>query len=153
MQSDRRLLEKRINRLFTLTLGVQDDELRAELTKHLCVLSSGLLELGCREILSRYSAKRCSPQVLRAIESFMASFQNPKVGKIIDLLSQFDPNKATNWRRRLSDEEADSVDSIVSNRHQIAHGRSIGLSISVLQYYHANASKALLALEQEFPPH
>ena len=151
MHSERQLLKKRIDRLFDLAPGISDDELRAELTKHVCVLSSGLLELTCREILSKYSSKRCSPQVLRAIDSFIANFQNPKVGKIVDLLSQFDPTKATEWRDKLLDEEAASIDSIVSNRHQIAHGRSIGLSISVLQTYYTNANKALRELEEAFP--
>ena len=58
---------------------------------------------------------------------------------------------ATAWRSALTDEQAASIDSIVSNRHQIAHGRSLGLSFHVLDSYRKNAVDALTAMETAFP--
>ncbi len=152
MQSERRLLENRIARLLSVVPSINDDELRSELTKHICVLASGLIEVSCQDILTRYTAKRASPQVTRYVSSELGYFQNAKVGKILELFSSFDHAAATKWREELSDEAADSIDSIVNNRHQIAHGRSIGLSFNVLLQYHAQAARALQSIERAFPP-
>ena len=153
MQSERRLLERRIERLIQTVPTIQDDELRAEITKYLCVLASGLVEATCRDVMNRYAVKRCSPEIARVVETHVGGFQNLKVGKIVELLSTFDPRKAAEWRKYISDEAADAVDSIVSNRHQIAHGRSIGLSYSVFTRYFADASPAIADIERFFPPY
>lgn len=152
MQSERRRLENRIGLLLASVPKIEDDELRAELTKHLCVLSSGLLEVSCRDILGRYTVKRSDPSVRRFVESRLEDFKSAKVGNILSLLQEFDPASADTWRTSLTDEEADSVDSIVNNRHQIAHGRSIGLSFDTLHRYHSHAVKALALIEKAFPP-
>lgn len=151
MQSPRALLESRIRRLVDLVPTVEDDELRAELTKHLCVLCSGLLEVACRDIIARYAAPRCDRTVFRFVETRLADLQSARVGNMHQLLACFDPGRADTWRDALSDEERDSVDSIVSNRHQIAHGRSIGLSFDVLNGYLEGARKALGLMERQFP--
>lgn len=151
MRSERRLLELRIARLLVSVPKVEDDELRAELTKYLCVLLSGLLEVSARDILLRYSAKRSSPQVARYVGAQLEYLQSAKVGSLVDAMSGFDPVAAAKWRSGLSDEQVDSIDSIVSNRHQIAHGRSIGLSFNVLEGYRKNAVDALAAMEWAFP--
>jgi hypothetical protein len=133
--------------------GVADDELRAELTKYLCVLSSGLVEIACRDILDRYATKRSSPTIRRFVASRLSDFQNPKVGKICELLGGFDPTLATTWREALSDEQADAIDSIVNNRNQIAHGRSIGLSFDLWNRYYKSALQVLTSMELHFTPH
>ena len=87
---------------------------------------------------------------LEAVASRLSEFQNPKVGKICELLGAFDPALAATWREALSDEQADAIDSIVSNRNQIAHGRSIGLSFDVWNRYYKSALQALARMELHF---
>jgi hypothetical protein len=125
--------------------------MRAELTKYLCVLASGLLEVSARDILARYTVKRASPQVRRYVKAQLEYMQSAKVNNLTELMASFDPGAATAWRSSLSDEQVDSIDSIVNNRHQIAHGRSIGLSFDVFTRYHAQAVAALGAMELAFP--
>jgi hypothetical protein len=123
------------------------------MTKYLCVLSSGLLEVTIREILTQFANRRSAPPVQRFVASRLADFQSAKLGSIMELLQAFDPSNAGRWRTGLSDEQADSIDSIVNNRHQIAHGRSIGLSFDVFQRYHGHAVQALQTMETYFPRH
>jgi hypothetical protein len=152
MQSERRLLQNRITRLSGMIPGIADDELRAELTKHLCVLSSGFVEVACRDILERYAVKRSAPTIRRFVSSRLSDFQNPKVGKIYELFGAFDPVLATTWLEALSDEQAGAIDSIVSNRHQITHGRSVGLSFDVWNRYYKRTLEALTGIESYFTP-
>ena len=151
MQSERRLIENRVTRLCGLIRKIDDDEIKAELTQHLCVLTSGLLEVCCRDILEKYSKVRCSPQVLRHITKSISGFQNANAQKIFDLFSSFDPVVTADWQRNLLEEETEGINSIVTNRHQIAHGRSIGLSFDVLYRYYKSALSALQKLEAIFP--
>jgi hypothetical protein len=153
MQSQRRLLESRITYLFDLARNEGNDELRAELAKYLCVLVSGFLEVSCKEILVAFARKRCAPDTLRFVSSRLDWFRSPKTGNIADLLASFDPGGADRWRTSLGDEASDALDSIVSNRHQIAHGYSVGLSLSVLDAYRRRAETAIKLLEKHFPPH
>lgn len=153
MQSERRLLEGRLLRLQQSLPNVKDDDLRAEVTKHFCVLASGLLEVASKDILARYSMARCAPQVQRFVESRLGDLQSAKIGNIHAFLTSFDPNSADRWLGDLSDEDRDSVDSIVNNRHQIAHGRSIGMSFDTLVRYFGKAQRALAVMERYFPPY
>lgn len=130
---------------------IDDDELRAESTKYACVLMSGLLEATCRDVMTRFAAKRGSKELVRAAETVVGRFQNPSTGKIVELLSVFDPDKANAWRLSINDEQADAIDSIVNNRHQIAHGRHSGLSFGVLLRYYNKAKPAVDLIEQSFP--
>lgn len=151
MQSERTLLALRIARLLERIPGIEDDEFRAESTKYACVLMSGLLEATCRDVMTRFAAKRGSKELVRVAETVVGRFQNPSTGKIVDLLSVFDPDKATAWRLSIDDEQADAIDSIVNNRHQIAHGRQSGLSFGVLLRYYNKAKSAVDLIEQSFP--
>lgn len=153
MQSPRRLLESRVDRLAHLVPQVDDDELRAELTKHLCVLCSGLLEVSCRDIIARYAKPRTDATVFRFVESRIGDLQSATIGNMHSLLSSFDPSRAETWLVGLTDEQRDSVDSIVNNRHQIAHGRSIGLSFDVLNRYRSAANQVVASIEAAFPGH
>lgn len=153
MRSERRWLKLRIDRLFESAMSVKDDELRAELAKYLCVLASGFLELSCREILGSYTAKRASPHVTRYVTAQLGRFSSATTGKIADLLTLFDEIAAKRWRQSLDEAEVAALDSIVSNRHLIAHGRSVGLSLHVMEDYYIKAGIAVKTLEKEFPPH
>jgi hypothetical protein len=110
------------------------------------------VEIACRDILERYVSRRSAPSVRRFVTSRLSDFQNPKVGKICELLECFDPGLATKWRQALLDEQADAIDSIVNNRNQIAHGRSIGLSFDVWNRYYERALQALTRMEFYFAP-
>lgn len=138
-------------RLLAAIPAIEDEEMRAEITKYLCVLSSGLLEVSVRDILNRYAIRRSSESIQRFIASRLSDLQSAKVGNIMELLQAFDPGAAEVWRKSLSDEQTASIDSIVNNRHQIAHGRSIGLSFDVFQRYNLHANQALEKLEKVFP--
>lgn len=113
-----------------------DDELKAQMAQFLCVLSSGLIEEAVRSILSGFATARSRPQVAAYVTTHLAEFQNPRFEKIMSLLSSFDPE----WRRHFegsgSTEVKDAIDSIVINRHQIAHGRPVGISIVTFSNYY-----------------
>ncbi len=128
-------VERRLSKLEHLLKSLMstdmDEAILAMLFEHLCIRISGNIEVGVREILRTYTQTRANPEVLRYVEKRLASFQNPKTQRIIDLLSDY--NAA--WGKDFddfakTDDLKDKLDSIAANRNLIAHGKSTGISAS-----------------------
>lgn len=118
-------------------------ELQAHLTKYICVLTSGLLEVAVRSTLTTYASKKGAPRLVRYIERDLAQFQNPKMNKILDLIRKFDVTWADELRSATEGELKDAVDSVVANRHQIAHGSNVGMSITQVEDYYRRIARVI----------
>jgi hypothetical protein len=128
-------LEKRLRNM-DFTLGslryVAIDEARlAMIFQHLCIRMSGNLEVCITEILNEYTRGKANPQVRRAVEKMMGTFQNPGCQRIINLLSNFNANWGQEFDRFATEQEIkDKIDSIPADRNLIAHGRDTGISVA-----------------------
>jgi hypothetical protein len=79
---------------------------------------SGNLEICITEILNEYTKEKANPQVRRAVERMMGTFQNPGCQRIINLLSHFNVNWGKDFERFANEEEIkDKIDSIAANRN------------------------------------
>lgn len=136
----RRRLDALFARVSTLS---GDAELQSHWARYLCVLASGFIESSVREILSEYTKTKSHPRVLSYVEQQLRRFQNPNMEAILQLVGAFDPE----WRSELDEategEVAAAVNSIVTNRHGIAHGRTIGLSYVIMHQYYLSSIKLL----------
>jgi hypothetical protein len=139
----------RLDHLFSQAdrLGAEP-ELLAHWSRYLCVLTSGFLESSVRAILSSYAKKKASPQAAGYVSAQLARFQNASMERIRDVTGNFSASWLTVLNEKCEGEPADAVDSIVSNRHQIAHGESVGISFVVMKRYYEAALKVVETLEQ-----
>ena len=143
-------IEGRIKRLIRRAEKVIDDELKAEITRYICVLISSLFELQCKDVASKFAKLRSQPDVLKFVESHLKTFRNPSPQKIRELFSRFNHQDAKDWHDGLEDEERDALGSIVSNRNQIAHGKDVVLTLRDLNDYRKRASNAIVELDRKF---
>lgn len=124
-----------------------DDELRSSLARYACVLTSGYLEEAIRVIVGGWCNGKSHPHVHAYVGRQLEWFSNPKLGKILDELSHF----SSGWRDRfdtvLTDEEKDAVNSVVNNRHQIAHGRNVGVSPMLMKRYFNDCKSVVRKLD------
>ena len=148
---ERARLESKIDYLYSAAKTFEDDRLKAELAKFICVLACGHLEIACRQILSNYTLARSHPDVARYVQRRLNQFTNPKVGKIVALIQDCDPDKSNQLERFLDGRLGDSIDSIVGNRNSIAHGRDVGIGLVTIKGYLDNARKVIGKLEALFP--
>jgi hypothetical protein len=116
------------------------------MTRHLCVLTSGFLEVAVTEVLAEYATMRANPLVQRYVRKNLDQFQNPKLQKIVDLVSRFDPAWGMVFSQRVTAQQKDAVDSIVANRHLIAHGRQVGISLGNMREYYRGATQVVEVL-------
>lgn len=137
--------EDRLARLIRLAEGPDlGEEVQAQLARYICVLLSGYLEESLRQILGDYANRCCSKRVAHFVQTELRDFQNPKADKVVLLLRKFDGTWADDLEKSIEGKIKDAVDSIVANRHLIAHGRDVGLSLGKVAAWFPSA-KALIA--------
>ena len=104
---------------------------------YICVLAAGLLENSLKEVYGEFirntttNAKE-SQAVARYATSRLEGIQNPKAERFIQTARAFNQE----WGRELEDSLLRSnallknaIDSIMDNRHRIAHGKTTTISV------------------------
>ena len=124
----------------TALIGQSDMEIQSHWAKYICVLSAGFLENALHEIYSQYCANQSHTNVARYARTSLDRISNPKTGRFLDVAGNFH----NQWRRDLEAFVADrgrreAVNSIMSNRHLIAHGKDSNISLARLKRYLAKS--------------
>src|SRR6266705_1531897 len=98
--------------------------MQAHWAKYLCVLTAGFLENSIRYTLQGFATRTSSPKVANYVSSKLDRMPNPKAENLLQLIAAFDSAWAKDLEAFLSDDSRkESIDTIMSNRHLIAHGR------------------------------
>lgn len=131
-------LRKRLDATFSRAPAPTTEiEFQSDFAKYLCVLVSGFLENAIVALVLDFTQRRSSPEVSAFVERTLQYWTNPNTEKIGVLLGSFN----SEWRRQsevfLVDERKESVNSLVALRHKIAHGESVGTSLSQVKAYYA----------------
>jgi hypothetical protein len=129
-----------------------DQELQAHFSRYLCVLVAGFVEVSVRRIFVRYAGGHSDPNVARFVTEQLKGFQNPKMENIYLLARGFSVDWEADLRTVTAGELKDAIDSVVANRHKIAHGESVGLSLGVLKGYYARVVEVIEVLEERYGP-
>jgi len=118
-------------------------ELQSDFARYLCVLVSGFFENAIVALVLDFAQRGSSPEVAAFVERELEHWTNPNTDKICVLLGSFNPE----WRKQselfLVDERKESVNSLVALRHKIAHGESVGTSLSQIKAYYATILKVV----------
>ncbi len=123
---------QRIERLIEQTQKAAGDniELQAHWGRYLCVLVAGFLENALREIYSDFAQRAASGPAARFIANTLAKIMNPKAQRFTETAGRFKPEWASELDRFLADSNRkDAIDTIINNRHQIAHGKEAGINV------------------------
>jgi len=142
--------EQRLEYLFgrVKSLG-HDPEVQSHWACYLCILVSGYLEVAVRIILSDYVRKCANVTVTSYVQSCLDGFQNPKMAKILDLVGCF----SDDWRKALEADTTgalkDHIDSIVSNRNNLAHGYQVGVTYSSVNTWYGSAKRVVELLRTQ----
>lgn len=122
-------------------------ELQSHWARYLCVLVSGFLEKSVSLILKEYSKRTSSPFVANFVEKKISRFQNANMEKIIQLVSSFNSDWADTLDEELDIEVKTSVDSIVANKNNIAHGISVGITYTQVKKYYRGSIRLIEKME------
>lgn len=148
-------LSRQIRKLNALIAQTQqassgDIEIQSHWAKYICILSAGFLENALIELYVEYAAGAASEAVAAYVRSSVSKVQNPKTQKYVEIASTFKKE----WGEELLDSankegRKEAVDSIMSNRHKIAHGKSSDISMARVKEYLRKSIKFIEFVEEQ----
>ena len=127
-----------------------DIEMQAHWAKYVCVLCAGLLENALSELYTDYARGAASEPVAAYVRANISKTQNPKTSKYVQIASTFKKE----WGEELStfaNEEGrkEALDSIMSNRHLIAHGKRSDISMARVKEYLRKSIELIELVEEQ----
>lgn len=128
-----------------------DDELRSHLAKYICVLCSGFIENSVYHTFSDIAERYCEPSVvLTYTKGQLYKIQNANSEKIRQLAKSFNPDWHDNLRDYLQeDNRGGSINYILKERHNIAHGRNSDITIVSLENHLNKVIEVIQYIETE----
>jgi hypothetical protein len=113
-----------------------DAELLSDFARYFCVLVAGFLEQAVIEIALEHVRTHSHISVQRHIDARLRKFTSANTQNIIELLGSFDADWRLDLEGYLVDEHKDAINSVVSLRHTIAHGRYVGVTMAGVRNYY-----------------
>lgn len=140
--------EAKVDATFSRVAGIDDAQVQADFARYLCVVASGFLEQAVRHTYGAYAQSRGHPNVARYVEARLSGFTNANCERLLGLAAGFQTTWRTQLEQYLVDERKDAIDSLIANRHQIAHGRDVGITYIRISTYYAHVKDAVHFIEQ-----
>ena len=129
-----------------------DFELQGHWGNYMCVLVAGFLENCLKELYGDRARRSASPEVASFVLRTLERIQNPNARRFVEVASAF----STEWGRDLESHLGEddgrrkgAVDSIMSNRHLIAHGKNTSVSVGRIREYLAPSLEILEFIETQ----
>ena len=127
-----------------------DEEIASALCKHLCILASGYIENSVRDIIFDYTKRKSNENVTNFVLSRLKSLGNPKIENILQLVGAFNGQWRASIEQQLDEEMKDAINSIVSNRNQIAHGIDVGITFGQILSYYKSSVKVIEIIQKQY---
>lgn len=148
---DKTRLESAID---SVLLDSESPEHSIKTSSHLAQLAtvwvSAYLESTCRRVMLDYTRRRADKSIVNYVSHTLRHFGNPRMGKMLDLLGAVNQDAADQLRTFAEGQIEASIRSIVSNRNNIAHGRSTQITMVQIKVYYTDARRLVRKMEELF---
>jgi hypothetical protein len=127
-----------------------DLEMESHWAKYLCVLTAGFLENSLKSVYSRLCRRDASEPVAAFATITLDRIRNPKTQRFLEVTNSF----RTDWGESLkefatAEGRGLAIDSIMNNRHLIAHGRSSEITLERARGYLIKAVEVVEFVESQ----
>ena len=145
---------QQLRSLMTSAISATTDlTLQGQWARYFCILAAGLLENAISEIYGEFVERNSHPNVANYAVSRLNTIQNPKADKFVETARSFSQIWAEDLETFLAiDGRKEAIDGIMNTRHQIAHGKSVGISFVRIQEYIDRAEAVLEFIETQVRP-
>ena len=137
----------KLDSLFDLAKDIDNDEVKGHFAKYLCVRISGLIEVYFKAQIGDYVERSSPKEVANCVNKQFNHFTNIRSDKIDELLKVFSSDWSDEFSSKMNEELSSSLNSIIGNRHLIAHGDSDNISMANVSIYYDNVKKILNILD------
>ncbi|AVP97399.1 hypothetical protein C7S18_09420 [Ahniella affigens] len=144
-----------LKRLITSVKSNKDlpDEVVGHMGRYLCVICAGFIETSLAEVFADYVTKRSAEEVASFCLDTLRKIQNPKASRIEEVCARFDKSISVPLKQYLDDGAGArrlSIDSVMNNRHQIAHGKQSSITIGQVETHLERAIDVFVFIENHF---
>jgi hypothetical protein len=140
---------QRLTHLLSRAKDLQGDfELLGHWGRYMCVLAAGFLENAVKELYGDRARRSASPEVESFVLRTLERVQNPNATRFFEIASSFSAQWGKDLDTMLDDDSSrrrSAVNSIMSNRHLIVHGKNSDISVGRVREY-LDASLEILDL-------
>ncbi len=134
----------------TEIISSDDLEIQSHWAKSLCVLSAGFLENALLEVYAEYCRRHADQHVARFTRKVLDKIMNPRAEKFIETAGRFQKEWRIDLMAFINDNgRKDAINSIMGNRHLIAHGKDSGITIVRLKEYLTKSVKVIEFIEDQ----
>lgn len=125
-------------------------EIQSHWAKYLCVLVAGFLENALAQLYVDFCQGAASEPVARFSEQILNRIQNPKTNRFVEVASSFKKSWGKDLETFTEDNgRKEAINSIMTQRHRIAHGRTSDITIARIREYYKHALEVLEFVEQQ----
>ena len=143
---------RRLDATFERISNLPENQLqvRSDFACYLCVLVSGFLESAVSEIAADLCRSQSSATVMNFVESRLRRPGNLNAEQLFQFVGSF----SGDWRGELEQfvfgQRKDALDSVVANRHRIAHGEYVNLTYARIKDYYKHICELVDFLDTLF---
>lgn len=141
------LQERKLDDLFKLFQSVQDEELKAYLAKFLCIRASGFIETSLKNLIIDFSQGSSPKPIQKFVLQKLKNVTNLNYDRLASVLNSFNSEWAMQFKETISDEQKSALNSVISNRNNIAHGENDNISYELMKNYYKNIKEIVEQLK------
>lgn len=140
--------ERKLDDLYQQISKVQDDEIKAHMSKYFCIKMSGYLENTIKILVANYSEKSSPQAISTYVQNSLKTTTNLSEDKLISLLKKFNDDWAVSFAEKINEQQIESLNSIISNRNSIAHGQQDNISYQIISQYFSDIKQIIGILKE-----
>ena len=140
--------EKKLDELFELVRTVSDEETQSHLSKLLCIRASGLLEVAFKNLILDYLHGTSPKEIQSYVNKGIKNLSNLRHDKLINALSGFSKSWVEQFENEVTDELVSSLNSLISNRNNIAHGENDNITFRSVEKYYEDTKSIIEILKK-----
>jgi hypothetical protein len=137
-----------LDALFLTLDSIEDDEIKSHFSKYLCIKVSGLLENYIKSQIGDYVDSTCSQPTSKFVKGKLKTFTNIDFKKLSGFLESFDEKWKNQFDDIIEDRIKSSLNAIISNRNNIAHGNNDSITPRVMTEHYENLKLIINILDE-----
>jgi hypothetical protein len=143
----------RLDSLFKKVKNFEENNIEIDVISHwakyLCVLCAGFLENAITEVFTDFCKSAASDNVANYARSSLSHINNPKSQIFFQVANNFSKNWGEKYTEFIElNNRKEAIDSIMSNRHLIAHGNNSDITLYRLVDWYKKSIEVIEFLEQ-----
>lgn len=136
-----------LDALFTTADSITDEEIQSHFAKYLCVKTSGLFENYIKSQIGDFADSTSAQQIAKHVKNKNKNFTNIDYRKLDSFLNSFSTDWWDEFEKGLSADMKSSLNSVISNRNNIAHGNPDSITFRNMKTHYDNMKKIIGLLD------